>query len=170
MCGGETVHFWGFRGELGGWDVSGGRFGVPVNGSRHFATADRGSGWGKAWGSAVIDGDVAVALGGSMFGTGSIGTGWGELRGRGGVLARRWGPFDWQSCSVECTARSDEHARTSSHNDVPWAVDGFCVSSMAWGWISDVTTIVWVLDETQVVVFELGAAGASTVVDGGITA
>ena len=101
---------------------------------------------------------------------GGWGANWVELGGCGGILARCWGLFDWQSRSVECTTRSDEHARTSSHDNVPWAVDGFCVLSMAWGWISDVMTIIWVLDETQVIVFELGAAGASTVVDGGITA
>jgi hypothetical protein len=77
MGGGETVRCWGFGGELGGWDVSGGRFGVPGNGSRRFAAADRGSGWGKAWGSAVVDGDVAVELWGSGLERGGCRLVWG---------------------------------------------------------------------------------------------
>ena len=64
---------------------------------------------GQPWGSAVVDGDMAVALGGSRFGMGSVGMGWGELRGQGGVLARCWGLLGWQSGSVKETMRSDEH-------------------------------------------------------------
>ena len=52
------------------------------------------------------------------------------------------------------------------HNSVPWAVDGLCVSSMAWGWISEVATVVWVLDVAQVVVLVVVVAGNVAVVDG----
>jgi hypothetical protein len=63
MGGGETVRCWVFRGELGGWDVFGGRFGVPGSEARRFAAADCGPGWGKAWGSIVVVDDVAVRVG-----------------------------------------------------------------------------------------------------------
>jgi hypothetical protein len=45
-----------------------------------------GPGWGKAWGSAVIDDDMAVVLGGSRVGTGVWGMSWGELVRLGGLL------------------------------------------------------------------------------------
>ena len=64
--------------------------------------------------------------------------------------------------------RSGERARTSLHNGVPWAVDWVCVSSMAWGWISEVATVVWVLDVAQVVVFRPFGSGVVALVDGDV--
>ena len=65
--GGKTVHWWGFWGKLGHWDVFC-RFSVgPGNMSCHFVAAVRGLGWGRAGYSVVVDGhvvnDVVVALG-----------------------------------------------------------------------------------------------------------
>ena len=46
--------------------------------------------------------------------------------------------------------------------------DRSCVSStMAWGWISKVTTVVWVLDITQVIVLVLVVPSSIAIVDGG---
>jgi hypothetical protein len=60
---------------------------------------------------------------------------------------------------------SGEHTHTSLHNGVPWAVDWFCVSSMAWGWNSEVATVIWVLDVTQVIVLVVVVAGNIAIVD-----
>ena len=58
MGSSETVHCWGFRGKLGGWDMFGGHFGVSGSESHHFSAADHSTGWGKAWGSIVVVNDV----------------------------------------------------------------------------------------------------------------
>ena len=86
--GSETSRFWGFWCELGGWNglwrCSGGFTFVR----RCFPAVARGPGWGKAWGSAVVNDDVAIALGGLRFGTGVWGASWGELVRLGGLLGR----------------------------------------------------------------------------------
>ena len=85
-----------------------------------------------------VDDDVACStevcgvVPGSWLVTGAWGVGWGELGRLGGVLERRLGRWGWWSCSVECTTRSDEHTRTTSHNGVPLAVDGVVASFTAW--------------------------------------
>jgi hypothetical protein len=61
---------------------------------------------------AVVDGDVAVAGGGSERET----RGWGASGGQqgcvGGGMSRRWGSWDERGRSVERTTRSDERVRT----------------------------------------------------------
>ena len=82
----------------------------------------------------------------------------------GGFLDRRWGRWGWQGCSVECTTRSDERVRTTSHNGVSWAVDRRCGLPGACVAVFEVATAVWVLDGVLVVVFRPFAAGVAVVV------
>jgi hypothetical protein len=88
LGGSETYRFRGFWCELGGgsglWGCSAGFTFV-----RHcFPAVARGPGWGKAWSSAVVDDDVAVAQGGSRFGVGVRGASRGGLGCVGRLLDR----------------------------------------------------------------------------------
>ena len=114
--------------------------------------------------AAVVDGDMAVAFGGSGCGTGFNGASWGEQGGVGQSIARRLGFWGRQSRSVECPTRSDEHARTTSCNGISWAVNSVGASFTAcWG-VPAVVVVVRVLDAAVVVVFGPVAAGFAAIV------
>ena len=80
----------------------------------------------------VVDGDMAVAFSGSRCGMGFNGASWGEQGGVGQLLAHHLGFWGRQSCSIECTTCSDEHAHTTLCNGVSWAVNSICALFMAW--------------------------------------
>ena len=63
---------------------------------------------------------------GSLCIAGVKGASRGGQGGVAGCTGRCWGSWGWQSCSVECATRSDEHARTTSRNSVSWAVNRLC--------------------------------------------
>jgi hypothetical protein len=93
--------------------------------------------------------------------TGVTGASRGELGGVGGLLDRRC------SCLggfVEYTTCSEEHIHTTLCNGIPWAVNSVSASFMAWGRVSGVLGSVHVLDEAQVVVSKVVAAGNVAVV------
>ena len=81
--------------------------------------------------AAVVSGNVAIVLGGSGFGAGGRGLNWWELGRLGGVVECCLGRWGWQSCSVECVTRSDEHVRTTSCDGLSWAVDSVGASFTA---------------------------------------
>jgi hypothetical protein len=65
-------------------------------------------------------------------------------------------------------ACSDEHARMTSRNGVPWAVDGVGALFMAWRTFSGVCAVVWVPDKPWFVVWGAVAAAVVTIVGGGV--
>ena len=102
---------------------------------------------------------------GSWWLMGAWGASRGELGGAGEVLDRRWGLQRHQDLSIEQTACSCECICSLSCGSVCWAVFHCCTSLMAWGWISGVTVVVWVLDVTVVVIFWLFSSGVVAIVD-----
>jgi hypothetical protein len=104
---------------------------------------------------------------GSLCITGAGGVDWGQQGGVGGLLGRRCsclGSF------IEYTMHSEECVCTTSRNGVSGAVEGLSVSFMACCWVPAVVTVVCVLDEALLVVFEVVAAGFIVVVSDDVAA
>jgi hypothetical protein len=113
---------------------------------------------------AVVNGDVAVAFGGSRCGTGVLETSWGELGRLGGFLGRRLEFPGVQCRSTEWTTCFDEHTCSSSCNIAAWVVDHSCMLFRTWQSVHRVVAVVCVLDETRVVVSRVVAADNVAVV------
>jgi hypothetical protein len=143
----KTTRFRGFWGKQGGWDVFRGGSESSSSSFRCSRAVVRGLEWGRAGNSAGIDVrvdvDVAVVSSGSRCGTGDGEASWGGV---GGGMSRHWCSWDGQSSFIECTTRSDERIRTTSHNAVFRAVDWRRTSFGAWWVFSDVVAVIWVLD------------------------
>jgi hypothetical protein len=125
----ETARFWVFWDEHSEWDRTWGCSEGSGRVCRRFGVVESGPGWGIAGDWAVVDSDVAdcVDAWGIVVGSWRItGARGGMLEGAGGLLVRRWRRWGWQSCSVECTTRSDERVRTTSCNGVSWVVHRRC--------------------------------------------
>ena len=113
---------------------------------------------------AVVNGDMAVAFGGSRCGTGFNGASWGEWGSVGQLLAHHLGFWGWQGGFLKQTTCSNKHMSSSSCNSVSRAVDLHCGLVHVWTAASEVSEVVWVLDEALVVVSEVAIAGITAVV------
>jgi hypothetical protein len=129
---GETARFGGFWGEQGGWLRFWGCSAGSGSMSRRFRAVARGPEWGRTGGSAVVDDDVAVALGVSRCRTGVMESGRGELGGADGFPGLRCRSWGWEGRSVKYTTRLDERSCSSSRELVCCAVDGLCGLFTAW--------------------------------------
>jgi hypothetical protein len=169
---GETARLWLNWGELGRIGSERGCSDESGSVRRRSRGVARSPEWGRAGGSAVIDGsvdaDVAVAFGGSSCITGVWESSWGWQGGVGGLLDRRCGEWGRQGSFVECTTRSDERVRTASYSSVSWAVHSLRTSFPACLSIPGVSVVVWVLDVAVVVVSEVVMAGVAAVVGGDV--
>ena len=112
----------------------------------------------------VVDGDVAAEKDGSGCEAGGWGPSWGELGRLGGLLDLRLGFWGWQGRFLEQTTRSNERVSSSSCNSVSRAVDLHHGLVHVWTAASEVSEVVWVLDEALAVVSEGAMAGIAAVV------
>jgi hypothetical protein len=111
-------------------------------------------------GSAIVNDDVAVVLGGSECRTGV----WVVSRGEQGDVGQLQDRF------IEQMTHFDRQVCSLSYDLVCWAVEHPCALFMAWLAISKVGAAVWVLVVAQVVIFRLFGSGVVAVVDGDVAA